>query len=238
MNEEKSPRRFSKKTGLALVAGGLLAATAVGGGSYALWHDDESVTGKIGTSQIGFGIGEVGNVNTFSDNGSSVDYSFGKDAAADLIADGKYAHAVQIDGATNGSTGLDFTTKIPDFTADGGLFGQANTKAFFVNDPSECTTDADSTKFESVTDAARHLINPGGSDVQKKMQYLCIQANLDMSADGEYSNTGTVTGTDENGGTATADSTWNATVAKKLGDPNNEPTHTVTFDPSSVKAGA
>lgn len=239
MNDSHGSRRISKKTGYVLVGAGVIAATALGvGGTYSLWHDSENVTGKIGASQIGFGVGEVGNVDTFSDNGSSVDYSFGKDAAKTLLDSGKYAHAIQIDGATNGSTGLDYTTKLPDFAKDGGLFGTAKTVAFYVDDPASCTMDADASTFAGVDDSARHLINPGGSDTQKKTNYLCIQANLDKTPDGQYDNTGTVSGTDENGGSVSASATWSATVDKKFGDPNDEPTHTITFDPSAVKAGA
>lgn len=238
MNDSHGSRRFSKKAGYVLAGAGVIAATALGvGGTYSLWHDQENVTGKIGSAQIGFGIGEVGNVNRFSDNGSSVNYSFGKDAAKTLLDDGKYAHAVQIDGATNGKTGLDYTTKLPDLGTSG-IFSQADVKYFFVDDPSKCTTDVDPAAFDGVDGSARHLIAAGGSGTQKKTNYLCIKANLDKSPDGQYDNTGTVSGTDENGGDVSADSTWSATVNKKFGDPANEQDHTITFDPEAVKVGA
>lgn len=230
-------KRTLAKAGAATL---LIAGIAGGGLTYALWDDRETVAGKIGTGQIGFGIGEVGNVNTFSNNGSSVTYSIGPDAAKTLLDDGKYAHVVQIDGASKGSTGLDFTTAVPNFSSDGGVFSQATTSTFFVTDPADCTADADPSNFTATSDAARELVKTGSASdnsIRTATQYLCIQAKIDKTPDGSYSNTGTVSGTDENGGTVTSDSTWSASVNHDFGDPTKEPKHTFTFDPAA-KDGA
>lgn len=226
-----------------LASAGIIAPVALGAigiAGYALWHDKEDANPWLSKGDTAFSVtrvGETAQVYTGDEN-SRPKVTLNATDAAKLVKDGVFAQAIKIDASSNINAGVEYKIALPDYTNEKGAFSDATVTHHIVSSPDECVAGASDPgrplPIDQYNESLEELLPyKSGTDytIRKQTQYLCILAKLDDPSVGQYDNTGTVEGVDENGGTVTDSDTWSTNLTKKY-DTANEPDHTYIFTPS------
>lgn len=193
--------------GTAVLVGGVTATTL------ALWRDEESFTGEISTGMVGFAVERADGagmrtVSTGPDD--AVEIRIGAAEAQALVEDGVVAVPVQVDSLAQGSLGLRYAIRLPEFE-DGSILGAAHMAMVPIDEPATCTP-----HIRSLPPQPPLVSTPVPAQYSDTAvpttEYWCLLAMLEQAPiAGTYTNTGTVSG-QWAGGEVEASDEWSARV--------------------------
>lgn len=207
----------------ALVVGAtLLAATAAGTGTYALWSDaltKDDVTVAHG-AQVGIFVQRVGSAPQIASSASDVlTFDLTVDDAKTMMAapTRSFAQLVKIGLRADGRVGIDYSIALPDFStgsAQGTLFDASTVRLFAVSGEDDATAAAACTVANAPA-VQPDLTNNVGLDSldtthRERTVYYCLTAAYSGTG-GTYQNTGKASAAE---GAAEGQDTWSAYVAE------------------------
>lgn len=203
-----------------------------GGTTWALWSDDASISGEIGTGYEYFAAGLAGATTAAVDHEATV--TIGSDAAQTLLTDHEVAIPLQTDSLSQGNKGLHYTITQPDWNT--GIFGASTVGIFPIDSAAGCAVENKPAEYDRDL-ASTPVTSDYSTSTTNTVELWCLVAELDKDGiSGEYTNTATVRANDPDDVVVTDTDEWNADVRLGL-DPDDEPDHDIIFTYSTFRPG-